>query len=122
MPSLKLRQKSFLPRPDVNILLDECLDWRLRRDLPGHEVKTVQEMGWEGITNGKLLTLAQSQFQVFITGDRNLSFQQNLRNFSIAVIVLQAKSIRLVHTRPLMRQVLALLPTLKPGQLTAVAP
>jgi predicted nuclease of predicted toxin-antitoxin system len=106
----------------MKLLLDECLDWRLRRDLPGHDVKTVQEMGWNGIKNGRLLALAQAQFQVFITGDRNLSFQQNLPGFSIAVLVLKAGSIRLVHTRPLMPKVLALLSSLKPGQIIAVAP
>ncbi len=105
----------------MKLLLDECLDWRLRRDLPGHEVKTVQEMGWDGIKNGRLLALAQAEFQVFITGDRNLSFQQNLPGLSIAVLVLKAGSIRLVHTRPLMPKVLALLPSLKPGQVIAVA-
>jgi predicted nuclease of predicted toxin-antitoxin system len=106
----------------VNLLLDECLDWRLRRDLPGHEVKTVQDMGWDGIKNGRLLALAQTEFQVFITGDRNLSFQQNLPQFTIAVVVLKAESTRLVHTRPLMPKVLALLPSLKPGQVTVVTP
>ena len=106
----------------MNILLDECLDWRLKHDLPGHQVRTVQDMGWDGIKNGKLLTLAQSQFAVFLTGDRNLSFQQNLSAFTIAVVVLQAESIRLVHTRPLMSKVLALLPTLKPGDLVTVSP
>jgi len=104
------------------VLLDECLDWRLRRDLPGHEVKTVQEMGWDGIKNGRLLTLAQADFQVFITGDRNLSFQQNLPNFSIAVVVLKAESIRLIHTRPLMPKVLAALSSLKLGQVTTITP
>lgn len=106
----------------MKLLLDECLDWRLRRDLPGHEVSTVQEMGWDGFKNGRLLALAQADFQVFITGDRNLSFQQNLSGFSIAVVVLRAASIRLVHTRPLMPAVLALLPSLQPGQVVAVAP
>jgi len=106
----------------VKILLDECLDWRLRRDLPGHEVKTVQEMGWNGIKNGRLLALAQSQFDVFITGDLNLSFQQNLPAFSIAVVVLKAERIRLVHTRPLMRKVLDSIPSLKPGQLITITP
>jgi hypothetical protein len=88
--------------------------------LPGHEVKTVQEMGWDGIKNGRLLALAQAEFQVFITGDRNLSFQQNLSGFSIAVLVLKAGSIRLVHTRPLMPKVLALLPSVQPGQVIVV--
>ncbi len=104
----------------MKLLLDECLDWRLRRELPGHEVKTVQEMGWRGIKNGRLLALAEREFQVFITADRNLSFQQNLSRFAIAVAVLKAKNIRLVHTRPLMSRVLAVLPSLKPGQLVIV--
>lgn len=106
----------------MKLLLDECLDWRLRRDLPGHEVKTVQDMGGTGIKNGRLLALAQTEFQVFITGDRNLSFQQNLPQFTIVVVVLKAESIRLVHTRPLMPKVLALLPSLTPGQVVVVTP
>ena len=106
----------------MKLLLDECLDWRLRRDLGGHEVKTVQEMGWEGIKNGRLLALAQQEFQIFITGDRNLSFQQNLSDFGIAVIVLAGQSVRLVDTRQLMPKVLALLSSVKPGQVVTVAP
>lgn len=92
------------------------------RELPGHEVKTVQDMGWDGIKNGRLLALAQAEFQVFITGDRNLSFQQNLSRIGLAVVVLRAMSIRLIHTRPLMPKVLALLPSLKPGQVVTVEP
>lgn len=82
----------------------------------------MQDMGWNGIKNGRLLALAQKEFQVFITGDRNLSFQQHLPDFGIAVIVLQAPSIRLVHTRPLMPKVLTLLSTLQPGRVLTVAP
>ena len=106
----------------MKLLLDECLDWRLRRDLPGHEVKTVQEMGWDGIKNGRLLALAERDFQVFITGDRNLSFQQNVPSVALAVVVLKAESIRLVHARPLMPKLLAMLPSLKPGQIVSIAP
>jgi predicted nuclease of predicted toxin-antitoxin system len=105
----------------VKLLLDECLDWRLRRDLPGHEAKTVQEMGWEGIKNGRLLALAERDFQVFVTGDRNLSFQQNVPSLALALVVLKAESIRLVHTRPLMPKLLATLPSLKPGQIVRIA-
>ena len=72
----------------------------MRRDLPDHDVRTVQETGWTGIKNGRLLALAQRDFHVFITGDRNLSFQQSLSGLSIAVAVLHAESIRLIHTRP----------------------
>jgi hypothetical protein len=106
----------------MNILLDECLDWRLKHDLPGHQVRSVQEMGWSGIKNGQLLSLAQSQFDVFITGDQNLSYQQNISNLSLAVVILQAPSVRLIHTRPLMANVAALLPTLKPGVAVFVTP
>jgi hypothetical protein len=106
----------------VNVLLDECLDWRLARDVTGHNVKTAQEMGWSGVKNGQLLTLAQEQFKVFITGDRNLSFQQNLSKYSIAVVVLHAESTRLVHLRPLMPKVCAMLPGLQAGQLVIIGP
>jgi len=67
------------------------------------------------------LALAQADFQVFLTGDRNLAFQQNFSAFSIAIVVLKAESIRLIHTRPLMAAVLAMLPSLKPGQLATLS-
>ena len=79
-------------------------------------------MAWNGIKNGRLLELAQREFEVFITDDRNLFFQQNVSKFSIAVVVLQAESIRLIHTRPLMPKVLAILPSLRAGQVVNVAP
>lgn len=69
----------------MRILLDECIDRRLVRDLVGHEVKTAPQMGWSGVKNGQLLALAAVEFDVFITVDRNLSFQQNLPKFDIAV-------------------------------------
>jgi hypothetical protein len=62
----------------MRILLDECVDWRLARDVVGHDVRTARQMGWTTIKNGELLALASGQFDVFVTVDRNLSFQQNL--------------------------------------------
>ena len=59
----------------MRILIDECLDWRLCRALPEHECVSVQQMNWGGLTNG-MLKNAQHQFDVFLTGDRNLKFQQ----------------------------------------------
>ena len=82
----------------MRILIDECLDWRLSRVLPGHECVSVQAAGWGGLTNGALLQLAADQFDVFITGDRNLAFQQNLSMLDIAVIVLHAENTQLRHT------------------------
>ena len=66
-------------------------------------------MGWAGVKNGQLLALAEAEFDIFITVDRNLSFQQNLSQFDIAVIVMQAPSNRLADLKPLAPKVLAIL-------------
>jgi len=95
----------------VRVLVDACIDWRLCRDIVGHEVKTAHEMGWAAITNGELLTLAAREFDVFVTVDRNLAFQQHLPAFEIAVIVLRCSSNRLADLRPLVPDLLAVLPT-----------
>jgi predicted nuclease of predicted toxin-antitoxin system len=105
----------------MRILIDECLDWRLGRALTEHDCVSVQKMGWGGIKNGKLLALAQQEFDVFLTADRNLSFQQNTAKFQIAVVVLAAGSTQLDKTLPLMSQVLVLLPGLTPGQVAIVS-
>jgi predicted nuclease of predicted toxin-antitoxin system len=99
----------------VKILLDECVDRRLARDLKGHVVKTAPQMGWAGIKNGRLLALAEKEFEVFVTMDRNLSFQQHLPKFKIAVLVLKARSNRLMDLQPLAPKILAALPTLQVG-------
>jgi hypothetical protein len=99
----------------VKVLLDECIDRRLARDIAGHDVKTVPQMGWAGIKNGDLLTLAEKQFEVFVTVDRNLSFQVNLPRYNIAVIVLRCRSNRLQDLRPLVPELLGSLPTAKLG-------
>ena len=83
----------------MKVLLDECVDWRLARDIVGHEVKTARQMGWTTLKNGELLTLASRHFDVFVTVDRNLAFQQNVSSFSIAVLVLMARSNRLADLR-----------------------
>jgi shikimate 5-dehydrogenase len=100
----------------VKLLLDECIDRRLAKDLGGHDVKTVPQMGWGGIKNGALLTLAEKEFDVFITVDRNLSFQQNLPSFNIAVLVLYATSNRLADLKPLASKILSTLSTLTKGE------
>jgi hypothetical protein len=99
----------------VKVFLDECVDWRLARDIVGHDVKTARQMGWTTIKNGTLLTLASEHFDAFVTVDRNLSFQQNLESFSIAVIVLQARTNRLADLRPLVPSLLAAIESALPG-------
>jgi predicted nuclease of predicted toxin-antitoxin system len=105
----------------MRILLDENLDWRLRRDLPGHQVESVPLLGWAGIQNGELLRKAlEAGFEALVTMDGNMVHQLNIARHGIAVIALRAKSNRLDETRPLMNQLLALLPRLKPGTLTFI--
>ena len=104
----------------MRILIDECLDWRLCRVLIGHHCSSVRAAGWAGLTNGRLLEKAQQQFDVFLTGDRNLSFQQNLQAFDIAVVVLEAASTRLSDTLPLIPDVLAVLETIQPRQVVRI--
>jgi predicted nuclease of predicted toxin-antitoxin system len=104
----------------VKILLDECVDWRLSRSITGHEVRTARQMGWMAIKNGELLALASDQFEVFVTVDRNLSFQQNVQASRIAVVVLRAKTNRLADLLPLVPNLLAAIDFAKPGLITIV--
>jgi predicted nuclease of predicted toxin-antitoxin system len=105
----------------VRILLDENLDWRLEKFLPGHEVKSVPRIGWAGLKNGKLLARAAENFDVLVTMDGSMSSQQNLSKLKIAIVALRAPSNRLADTSPLMPKVLALLPTLKLGKVVKVS-
>lgn len=104
----------------MKVFLDERVDWRLARDIVGHEVKTARQQGWSTIKNGELLALATKEFDEFVSVDRNLSFQQNLPAFTIAVIVLRAHSNRLGDLQPLVPELLASIPTAKRGTVTYV--
>ena len=86
----------------MKILLDECVDWRLLRDLTDYDAKTVKQLGWEHIDDGALLSLAAAQFDVFITVDKDLPNEQHLATFDIATIVLRARTTRLVDLRELL--------------------
>lgn len=104
----------------MRLLLDECVDRRFAREIIGHEVTTVPDAGWASAKNGDLLALAQKSFDVFVTVDRNLFFQQRLPSFSIAVVILRARTNRLVDLRPLIPKLLEVLPAAKRGEVTWV--
>lgn len=104
----------------MRVLLDECVPRGLRRELPGHEVKTVAEMGWAGIKNGVLLRLAEKEFDVFLTVDRNLEYQQDLSGTTLAVILLRAPSNDIVLLRPLMPAVREAMAKARPGMVVHV--
>ncbi len=100
----------------MKILLDECVDRRLARDIPQHDVKTISQMGWSGIKNGNLLGLAEKEFDAFVTVDRNLSYQQNLSQYDITVLVLRARTNRLRDLQPLLPKLLESLSHAKHGE------
>ena len=100
----------------MRILLDESLPERLRHSFTGHEVDTVRWMGWSSTKNGRLLDLAEEEFDVFLTADQNLPFQQDLRKRKIRVIVLGATDNQLATVQVLVPAVLQALETIKPGQ------
>ncbi len=108
----------------MRVLLDECLPRKLKADMAGHEVATVPEMGWAGKRNSELLNLAAPHFDIFITVDQNLRFQQNISGLQLALVVLSAPDNRLETLRPLMPRVVPLLQTIQSGdvvRLTAQA-
>jgi hypothetical protein len=104
----------------MRVLLDECFPRALRAELPGHEVTTVAEAGWAGVKNGALLQRAATRFEVLLTIDRNLEYQQNFSGLTIAVIVVDAPSNDIEVLRPLMLKVREALPKAKPGGVTHV--
>jgi predicted nuclease of predicted toxin-antitoxin system len=81
----------------VKILLDECVPLPLSKILGGHTCRTAQQMGWKHIENGKLLDLAETEFDVFITADQGVRYQQNLAGRKIAILELSTNKLRLIE-------------------------
>ena len=104
----------------MRLLLDECVPARLRQALPSHQVSTVVQEGWSGIKNGKLLALAASGFDVLITVDKNLPYQQNTSKLPVAVLVLDAASNELPYLLPLVPALEDALVNLEPGSVMVV--
>jgi predicted nuclease of predicted toxin-antitoxin system len=105
----------------MKTLLDECVDWRLARDLKGHEVSTVQQMGWSGIANGELLARAEGAFDVLLTTDTNLPNQQTFRGRTIALLALRPRSNRLIHLRVLLPKLASALESVQRGTVTIIS-
>ena len=105
----------------MRILLDEQLPRQLAGYLIGHEVRTVKQQAWAGLKNGALLTQAEAAgFSVFLTGDQNLEFQQNISNRRLRVVVFCATSNALEDLLPLVPAGLTAIATVRPGQLVRV--
>ena len=108
----------------MRLLIDECLPRTIKFLLASgrHECTTVQEAGFSGKENGELLTLAERDFDVFVTIDKNIQYQQNMSNRSIAILIVRANSNDIDDIRPQVRHALAALETIKPGQILEVGP
>ena len=106
----------------MRILLDESIPRRLGPLLVGHQATTVAKSGWAGIKDSPLLALAATQFDVFLTADRNIEYQQNLAALPLAILVLVIRSNRLEVVAPLVPDILQALNHLPPCSLRKVGP
>jgi hypothetical protein len=107
----------------MKVLLDECMDHRHRREMPGHDVKTVEQMGWASIKNGKLLRLAaDAGFGAFVTVDQGISYQNDIASIEIAVFVLKTKNNSRASLKPLFPQLLAVIDSAMPRTVTVIGP
>ena len=106
----------------MKVLIDECSPKALKRHLAdhGHECLTVQQAGWAGKKNGELLDLAEPLFDVLVTLDTNVQYQQNLAGRKIAVVVLHSSSNRLEHLRQYFPECVSAIQKIKPGQVFQV--
>ena len=105
----------------MRILLDESVPRGLKKLLPDHEVRTVAEQGWRSSKNSALLELAQVAFDVFITADQGFEHEQNLEQIQIGVVILVARSNRLVDYEPLAPRLIAAVEEVRAGDARKVA-
>lgn len=105
----------------MKLLLDECVPKRLRNDFPGHEIWTVEEVGLKGLNDGELLRATAEQFDVLITVDRGMQFQQNFSKFDLALVVLIAKPCRYAELKLLTPKALVCFETIKPCDVVVIS-
>lgn len=97
----------------MKVLLDECVPWPMHKLLVGHECKTAQQMGWNSLQNGALIKQAETCFDIFVTSDQNIRYQQNLAGRKIAILQLSTNNLRrIIGSAVLIQTAVA---SLKPG-------
>jgi hypothetical protein len=104
----------------VRILIDECIHVGVKSAFSGHAVKTVSEMGWRSSKDGPLLVLAQNQFDVFVTIDRNLEHQQNLAKLKMGFVIVRVPGNEIAHYEPLFEELKVAAETVHAGQVISV--
>ena len=105
----------------MRVLLDECVTRYLKREFAGHEALTVEEAGFKGLKNGRLLQAASGLYDALVTVDQNLRYQQNLDDSTLAIVVLKARRSTYPMLKPLMPKVLETLTKIKPGEVVIVS-
>jgi hypothetical protein len=105
----------------MRVLLDECIDEALRHAIAGHNCQTCRYAGLKGLTNGRLLAAAEELgFEVLITVDRNMQYQQRLRGRKIAMVILEARTTNIDDLLALVPAVLTALEALKSGEVVRI--
>ncbi|MDB4793429.1 hypothetical protein OAG63_00175 [Methylacidiphilales bacterium] len=104
----------------MRILLDECVHIGLKKAFPNHSVKTVPEAGWSGIKNGKLLGLIASHFDVFLTIDQNIRYQQNLTELPFAILFVAVPNNMMESYRPFFGLMQKTVEELRPGEIKVI--
>ena len=104
----------------MRVLVDECVDWRIIRDLRPHDARTVKQLGWEEVDDGSLLARAATEFDIFLTVDTKLPYQQNIAALNIAVVILRGRTTRLADLRELLDRLQELLKAPRRGEVTVI--
>ena len=105
----------------MKVLLDECIPRKLKFALPEHGCKTAPEAGFAGQKNGRLLSLAEDAgFELFLTVDKGLPYQQNLAGRRIAILVVSARSNRLADLLPHLEACRAVMNSIRPGEVIRI--
>jgi predicted nuclease of predicted toxin-antitoxin system len=104
----------------MRLLIDECVDPRVKVLFHDHEVYTVHEMGWSKLTDSELLPLASKSFNVLLTIDKSLEFQQNIKKLSLGVIVVEVPKNQVHYYRAVQLDLLAAVKRIAPGQVIHV--
>ena len=102
------------------VLFDEDVPRQLRRDLPEFEIRTVQEEGWSSTKNGDLLRLSATAFEVFVTADKRLRYQQNIARYSVGVVVIATRDTRLPRLQQVLDELRSAVRNVTPGSVIIV--
>ena len=102
------------------VLFDEDVPKQLRRDLAEYDIRTVQEQGWSSLKNGELLRVASDGFDVLLTADKNLQYQQNIARFDIGIVVLALRDTRLPSLQSKLLEIRAAIAEVVPGAVVRI--